>query len=300
MVKRPAFQFYPGDWTQNPNLRRCTHEEKGAWIDVMCLMHDQEEYGVLRWPLKEIAQATGARMSVLQALVNKSVLKGADPKHTSPAFIFTPRHAGKDGDPVTLVVEQTGPIWFSSRMVRDEYVRTKRGIGTRFGEEPKPPLGEPPKVPIGDGASTPPPSSTSTSTPGGIPPPSTTDGEGNPLPPLPDEPTSIADLSNYLTRRGMTPRALVTQASRALLNRWVSEGITWEQLDTAFAEAERTLKGDPPGTPTYLDTILKRLSTQQTRRSIHDERAATIAAATGANRQRPAERDITPDSAVVG
>ena len=93
---------------------------------------------------------------------------------------------------------------------------------------------------------------------------------------------------------------LVTTASRTLLNRWVTDGITWAQLDTAFAEAERTLKGSPPGTPAYLDVILKRLSTETNRRSIHDEREATIAAATGANRRRPAERDITADSTVVG
>lgn len=134
----------------------------------------------------------------------------------------------------------------------------------------------------------------------GIPPPQSTDGEGAPLPALPDEPRSIADLSNYLTRRGMEPRVLVTQVNRAMLARWVTDGVTWTALDAAYAEAERTLRGDKPGTPGYLDTILKRLATQQTRRTVHDERAATIAAATGANRIRAAERDITPDSTVVG
>jgi len=131
-------------------------------------------------------------------------------------------------------------------------------------------------------------------TSGGIPPPSTTDGEGNPLPPLPDEPASIADLSNYLTRRGMQPQRLAYAPNRILLNRWLTEGVTWSQLDAAYAEAERTLKGEPPAAPGYLDTILKRLSTQQTRRSIHDERAETIRAFTtpSAPEQRT-ERDIT-------
>ena len=55
-MKRPSFQFYPGDWQANSNLRRCTHEEKGVWLDVMCLLHDQEEYGVARWPLKEFCE----------------------------------------------------------------------------------------------------------------------------------------------------------------------------------------------------------------------------------------------------
>jgi hypothetical protein len=83
------------------------------------------------------------------------------PARPCEAFIYTPRHAGKDGEPVTLIPTQKGPIWYSSRMVRDEYVRTKRGIGTRFGDEPKGTNGETPKPPLGDGPSSSSSSSTS-------------------------------------------------------------------------------------------------------------------------------------------
>jgi hypothetical protein len=41
MSKRPSFQFYPADWSANPNLKRCTFAEKGIWLEVMCLLHDQ-------------------------------------------------------------------------------------------------------------------------------------------------------------------------------------------------------------------------------------------------------------------
>jgi hypothetical protein len=44
-MKRPSFQFYVGDWQSNSNLRRCTFGEKRIWLDVMCLMHDAEQYG---------------------------------------------------------------------------------------------------------------------------------------------------------------------------------------------------------------------------------------------------------------
>jgi hypothetical protein len=37
MAKLPAFQFYPGDWSSNPNLKRCTFAERGIWLEVMCL-----------------------------------------------------------------------------------------------------------------------------------------------------------------------------------------------------------------------------------------------------------------------
>lgn len=175
-MKRPSFQFYPGDWQSNSNLRRCTHAEKGVWLDALCLMHDQPEYGVLRWPLKEIAQASGARLQDLKSLVTKGVLKGSDAELTEP-FVYTPRSGRKDGEPVTLVPTQPGPIWYSSRMVKDEYVRTIRGESTRFGdgndEASKPAPKAAPKPPFGDGSS-----SSSSSSPSGNSVPDGTDAAG--------------------------------------------------------------------------------------------------------------------------
>lgn len=151
-MKRPSFQFYPGDWQANSNLRRCTHAEKGVWLDVLCLMHDQPEYGVLRWPLKEIAQAVGAKLSDLKGLCTKQVLKGSD-AGLAEAYIYTPRSGRKDGEPVTLLPIQDGPIWYSSRMVKDEYVRTIRGESSRFGEGNDEAPKHSPKPPFGDGSS---------------------------------------------------------------------------------------------------------------------------------------------------
>lgn len=157
-MKRPSFQFYPGDWQANSNLRRCSHAEKGVWLDVMCLMHDQPEYGILRWSLKEVAQAVGCSISLLKGLISKGVLKGDDKSLTEP-FIYTPRSGRRDGQPVTLVGTEDGPIWYSSRMVKDEYVRTIRGESTRFGAD----MGDAPIPPFGDGTSSPSSSSSPTS-----------------------------------------------------------------------------------------------------------------------------------------
>jgi hypothetical protein len=149
-VRRPAFQFYPADWKSNANLRRSTFGARGAWMDVICLLHDSDEYGLVRWPLKEISHATGVPLGLLRELVTKGVLKGSDRGLTEP-YLYTPRSGRKDGETVTLVPAQPGPVWYSSRMVRDEYVRTIRGDGTRFGdtkgETPKPA----PKPPLSDG-----------------------------------------------------------------------------------------------------------------------------------------------------
>ncbi len=148
-MKRPAFQFYPDNWRNNSNLRRCSWAARGVWVEVMCLLHDSDRYGALAWSLKEIAQALGCPISLLKELVEKGVMKGCDAGDCEP-YIYTPRSGRRDGDPVTLIASQKGPLWYSSRMVRDEYVRTNAGASTRFGTKGS-------TKPEGDDASTPTP-----------------------------------------------------------------------------------------------------------------------------------------------
>lgn len=146
-MKRPSFQFYPADWRNNAKLRRCSDAARGAWMDVLCVLHDSDEYGICRWPLAELARAAGVTMKALRELVSKDVLKGAD-KDCAP-YVFKPRHAGKDGDPVVLVAESPDPCWYCTRFVRDEWVRLRRGSGTQFTPSNQPPKGAP-KPPIGE------------------------------------------------------------------------------------------------------------------------------------------------------
>lgn len=156
-MRRPSFQFYPADWRANANLRRCSWAARGAWVEIIGLMHDSDEYGVLRWPLAEIAHSLGCSVKLLKELAEKNVLKGAD-QGLCGAYVHRPRHAGQEGEPVELVKAQAGPVWYSSRMVLDEHNRLQRGKASRFEKqapkaEPKPP----PKPHIGgvqgDGAS---------------------------------------------------------------------------------------------------------------------------------------------------
>ena len=169
-MKRPSFQFYPADWRNNAKLRRCSEPARGAWMDVLCILHDSDEYGVIRWPLADIARASGVPLRLLKELNAKQVLKGHD--KSCDGYEFTPRHAGKDGEPVTLVNASTGPCWFCSRMVRDEYIRIRRGGTTQFSDTNQPlkptPKSAPkvsPKPPFGDGPSSASSSASSSSSP---------------------------------------------------------------------------------------------------------------------------------------
>jgi hypothetical protein len=142
MSRRPSFQFYTADWFSNPKLKRCTHAEKGMWADILCLLHDGEPYGVLRWPLTDIARAIGATVPAVSGLVRKGVLKGSDTHCES--LIYVPRSGRKNGAPVTLIEEQDGPIWYSSRMVTDEHKSGVRGGASNItpNTAPKTPIGE--------------------------------------------------------------------------------------------------------------------------------------------------------------
>lgn len=151
-MRRPSFQFYPADWRNNANLRRCSWAARGAWIEIIGLLHDSDHYGSLQWSLKEIAQAIGCPVALVKELASKDVLKGCD-SGKCDTLIYVPRSGRKDGQPVELVAPQDGPIWYSSRMVKDEYIREVRGESTRFDGDrkdspkpaPKPPFGEAPK-----------------------------------------------------------------------------------------------------------------------------------------------------------
>lgn len=187
-MRRPSFQFYPADWRNNANLRRCSWEARGVWLEVMGLMHDSDVYGVLHWPLKEIAQALGAPAKLVLELATKGVMKGAD-KGLIEAYVYTPRAHRKDGDPKVLVASQEGPIWYSSRMVKDEHLRLVRGENTKFTEDPKANPKTAPKPTLGaasgDGSTS---SSSSTTSP------SLRSGEGAAKPP------SSTSLKGYLAK----------------------------------------------------------------------------------------------------
>lgn len=168
-MKRPSFQFYPADWRKDANLRRCSPAARGVWMDILCVLHDSDEYGIVRWPLKELCSAAGASAVHVRELVEKRVIKGCDVGACEP-LVYVPRSGRKAGPAVELIRAQQGPIWFSARFVRDEYVRTIRGESSRFGDGNDAAPKDSPKPPIGDGST-----SSSSSSP--------TEKEDSPKPP---------------------------------------------------------------------------------------------------------------------
>jgi len=112
-VKFPYFPFYPGDWMKHPGLRRCSKAAKGTWVDMLCLMFECEDRGVLAsggepWSDEDIAAAIGGDISEGLACISELLRKGVAHRN------------------------QAGAI-FSPDMVRDEQIRRERAKSGRAG-----------------------------------------------------------------------------------------------------------------------------------------------------------------------
>lgn len=115
--KRPSFQFYPGDWMKDPDLRRCSHNARGVWIDMLCLMFECSDRGVLAsqdvpWTDREVAGAIGGDPADAIAGIGELVAKGVVRRRADGAL-------------------------YSSRLVADERLRQARSKAGAKGGRPK-------------------------------------------------------------------------------------------------------------------------------------------------------------------
>jgi uncharacterized phage protein (TIGR02220 family) len=46
-VKTPAMQFYPADWRKDLAVQSLGYFDRGGWFEMLCLMHESSERGVL-------------------------------------------------------------------------------------------------------------------------------------------------------------------------------------------------------------------------------------------------------------
>lgn len=116
-VRRPSFQFYPGDWRRDPALRTCSMAAKGMWIELMCVMHESDEYGFLVVAGKPMDERDIAKVIGETPTFCKKILKELEEK-----FVFSR--------------DSRGAI-YSRRMVKDESIRTIRAAAGSLGGNPK-------------------------------------------------------------------------------------------------------------------------------------------------------------------
>lgn len=116
MAKLPSFPFYPTDWLGDTNLKRCSHAAKGVWMDLLCLMHQCDQRGVLAtngkaWTDDDAARAAGGDQVLALAAIQELLDKGVASRNKSGAL-------------------------FSRRMVRDEDRKRKNQENGSKGGNP--------------------------------------------------------------------------------------------------------------------------------------------------------------------
>ncbi len=115
-MKRPSFQFYPADWRKDPALSTCSLAARGLWIELMCVAHESDDYGVLCINGKPMTDAQIARtVGETPAVVTKLI------KELDEAGVFSRRADG---------------AIYSRRMVADEHIRNVRSAAGRLGGNP--------------------------------------------------------------------------------------------------------------------------------------------------------------------
>ncbi len=114
-MKRPSFQFYPGDWMRSTDLRSCSVGARGLWMDMLCLMHEGTPYGHLKVN------------SVVIQPVNLARMVGASVEEVE-GWLLELETSGVSSKGANGI--------YSRRMVRDQKLRLKRIENGSLGGNP--------------------------------------------------------------------------------------------------------------------------------------------------------------------
>lgn len=60
MNKRPALQFYPGDWWRANDIKGCSMSTQGVWFNLLMAMWDAPEQGKIRGSKEALCRVVGA------------------------------------------------------------------------------------------------------------------------------------------------------------------------------------------------------------------------------------------------
>lgn len=114
-MKHPFMKFYVRDWQADPELRMCSLEARGLWIELLCIMHNAKRRGFLETPQgvqlddEQTSRLIGAFKDDLYRCKSELLLHG-----------------------IPSVEEETG-IWYCRRMVKEALKAQKCSDAGRSG-----------------------------------------------------------------------------------------------------------------------------------------------------------------------
>ena len=132
-MKLPAIQFYPGDWHKDQGVQALDLLQRGAWFELLLMMHDSDERGVLLVNGAPMPDAVIARRLGLDNQSANQIL----------TTLLTYGVASR---------RDTDGALFCRRMVKDENLRQIRSEAGKKGgnpallnQTPNQPANQPPK-----------------------------------------------------------------------------------------------------------------------------------------------------------
>jgi hypothetical protein len=116
-MKLPSIQFYPGDWHKDQGVQALDLLQRGAWFELLLMMHDSDERGVLLVNGSPMPDGVIARRLGLDKPATRQILS------TLLSYGVASRR------------ESDGAL-FCRRMVKDEQLRQVRTEAGRKGGNP--------------------------------------------------------------------------------------------------------------------------------------------------------------------
>ncbi|GAA4355908.1 hypothetical protein GCM10023185_19210 [Hymenobacter saemangeumensis] len=117
-MKLPAIQFYPGDWHKDQGVQALDLQQRGAWFELLLMMHDSDERGVLLvngqpMPDSVIARRLGLDNQTATQILTTLLTYGVASRRESDGALFC------------------------RRMVKDEKLRQVRTEAGKKGGNPR-------------------------------------------------------------------------------------------------------------------------------------------------------------------
>ena len=117
-MKLPAIQFYPGDWHKDQGVQALDLLQRGAWFELLLMMHDSDERGVLLvngapMPDSVIARRLGLDNQSANQILTTLLTYGVASRRESDSALFC------------------------RRMVKDENLRQVRTESGKKGGNPR-------------------------------------------------------------------------------------------------------------------------------------------------------------------
>ncbi|MET4106019.1 hypothetical protein [Hymenobacter sp. UYP22] len=117
-MKLPAIQFYPGDWHKDQGVQSLDLIQRGAWFELLLMMHDSDERGVLLVNGQPMPDAVIARRLGLDNQTTNQIL----------TTLLTYGVASR---------RESDNALFCRRMVKDERLRQVRTEAGKKGGNPR-------------------------------------------------------------------------------------------------------------------------------------------------------------------